>query len=315
MSKNLNTDLSIVIPVFNEEKGISECLSRVQSVIREIDHKVEIIVVDDGSTDDTVQLLLFAKKSIPQLRVIRLNKNQGHMSAISAGLEASLGKYVVTIDSDLQDPPEHILEMLKIIDTKRSSQRDIEVVQAVRTNRSSDFFLKRYTASLYYKTIRIATGVELISNAADFRLMTRKVVDTLISLPEKRKVYRLLIPFLGFEIATISITREKRFAGKSKYNLRRMFSLAIDSILSFTFRPLRLIGVLGLIAAGLMLVLSGIFFILYAVYGAVPGWTSLVLLLLSTNAFIFASIGLLGEYVGRIYQQVQNRPENIWTEI
>ena len=157
--------------------------------------------------------------------------------------------------------------------------------------------------------------MELISNAADFRLMTRKVVDTLNLLPEKRKVYRLLIPFLGFETTTISITREKRFAGKSKYNLRKMFSLAIDSILSFTFRPLRLIGVLGFIAAIVMLVLSVIYFILYTVYGAVPGWTSLILLLLSTNAFIFASIGLLGEYVGRIYQQVQNRPANIWTEI
>ena len=114
MSKKLNAELSIVIPVFNEEKGISECLSRVQRVIRRIDRKVEIIVVDDGSTDDTVQLLLFARKNIPELRIIRLNKNQGHMSAISAGLEASRGKYVVTIDSDLQDPPEHILEMLKI---------------------------------------------------------------------------------------------------------------------------------------------------------------------------------------------------------
>ena len=307
--------LSIVLPIYNEEAVIDACLTKINEVAKSLNCSYEIIAVDDGSIDMSLELLVSWMKIIRELRVLRLDKNLGHMSAISAGLEASSGEYVVTIDSDLQDPPEHILEMLELIDQPDKNGIRTEVIQAIRKDRSSDSFLKRTTASAYYKIIRVVTGVEVISDAADFRMMSRRVVNVLNSLPEKNKIYRILIPYLGFKTRTIDITREKRYAGQSKYNIKKMFTLALNSMVGFTFRPLRVVGVLGFALSILMLILAFFYFLLYIKYGDVPGWTSLVLLLLASNALIIASMGLLGEYIGRLYQQSQNRPESLWIEL
>ena len=307
--------LSVVLPAYNEEEIINQSLSKINSVLTSINCTYEIIVVDDGSRDKTLEFLVQLQTSISQLRVIKLDRNLGHMAAIAAGLEASIGQFVVTIDSDLQDPPEHIPEMLDLISKNDGTGVKTEVVQAIRIDRTNDSRFKRSTAKLYYKLIKLITGVQAIPDAADYRIMSRRVVNTLVALPEKRKIYRLLIPHLGFKTKTIGIKREKRSAGESKYNLRVMFSLALNSMISFTFRPLRLIGVVGFLFALIMLLLAIIYFILFLTSSTVPGWTSLILLLLASNAFLFSSIGLLGEYVGRIYQQTQNRPANLWIEI
>jgi glycosyltransferase involved in cell wall biosynthesis len=308
-------NLSVVIPAFNEEEVISESLQRIYSVISELDIKFEVIVVDDGSTDSTLNILRNLKKKYQNLRILKLEKNLGHMSAIAAGLEASTGEYVVTLDADLQDSPDYIPEMLILIDLDDNSGVKTEVVQAVRVDRTSDTLFKRVTAQIYYKVIGIVTGVKVIPNAADFRLMTRRAVEILNSLPEKRKIYRLLIPYLGLKTKSLEIIRHKRYAGNSKYNFNKMVSLAVQSMISFTFRPLRIIGLMALIVALVMLFAASYCFWLYKTKGVIPGWTSLILILLSSNAFLFSYIGLLGEYLGRVYQQSQNRPANLWVEI
>ncbi len=282
-----------------------------------IDH--EILVVNDGSTDRTLEILKTLQKRVP-LRIINLSKNSGHMSAIRAGMEASGGEYVLTIDADLQDPPEVIPELFHIMKTPRTNDSGQlsgtwDVIQTFRADRSSDSFWKRISASMYYSIIEKITGVSVIPHAADFRIMRRKVVDTLISLPEKNLVYRLLIPKLGFQIKPFPITRNERFAGKSKYTNAKMIGLAIDSVIGFTNRPLRILALTGIFAS-LLLLFGSICTLLFYLFGeTIPGWPSLVLLILSFNAFLFAGIGLVGEYVGRIYQLVQARPAPFWEEV
>ena len=313
--------LSVVIPVFNEELVIAESISRIRLILEDSRIMNEIVVVNDGSTDTTLDILLRLKKGDP-LRIINLSSNSGHMNAIRAGLESSKGDYVVTIDADLQDPPEAIPEMFRIISSKQEMgggadfiQKSYDVVQAYRIDRTTDSFWKRKGASIYYTIIKKITGIEITPHAADYRIMKRHVVDKLVSLPEKNLVYRLLIPSLGFHIALFPIERNKRFAGTSKYTLSKMFSLGIDSIISFTYKPLRLVAVSGLLTAG-FLFLGAIATFTISIFGStVPGWASLALLVLSTNAFLLATLGLVGEYVGRIYELVQSRPRISWSEL
>jgi dolichol-phosphate mannosyltransferase len=242
------------------------------------------------------------------------------MNALRAGLEASKGEFIVTIDADLQDPPEAIPEMLKIIlstkdEKSELSSLSIDVVQAYRVDRRSDTFWKRKSASMYYAWVKRITGIHVTPHGADYRLMRRHVVDQLLLLPEKNLVFRLLIPSLGFHIATFPIERGERFAGKSKYTNWKMISLAIDSIIGFTNRPLRFLSVAGL-ASSLVLLMGSVLTLAIYVFGnTLPGWPSLVLLILSFNSFLFAGLGLVGEYVGRTYQLVQARPRMHWREI
>ena len=312
--------LSIVIPCFNEEDVITETLNRISGILNEEKIKYEIIVVNDGSTDSTLEVLraLQIKK---YLRIINIKKNMGHMSAIRAGLEASTGTHVATIDADLQDPPEYLPDMLSKFTNKSKEldnfkyQEEIDVVQAFRIDRTSDTFLKRNSAALYYSMIKRLTGISLIAHAAEFRIMNRKTVDKLVSLPEKRPVYRLLIPHLGFIIEPYPIMRAERYLGKTKYTNKKMFSLVLDSVVGFTFKPLRFITYFGMSASAVLLIAS-LTTLFISIYGnTLPGWPSLALLLLSANAFLFASLGVIGEYVGRIYETVQNRPNSIWNEI
>jgi len=312
--------LSVVIPAYNEELVIGETIIRVTRVLETSDIDYEILIVDDGSTDKTIDVLKALQDSL-SIRIICLKQNSGHMNAIRVGMEVSTGDYVVTLDADLQDPPEYIPEMLNIltkffvpIEGEVSSQR-YDVVQAFRKNRDADKFWKKTTASMYYFLIRKVTGISILPHAADFRIMTRDVVKTLISLPEKHSVYRLLIPSLGYKIMPFPIERAPRFAGTSKYTSRKMIALALDSLVGFSFRPLRVMTFVGLIAAS-VLFLASIVTLMVTVFGStIPGWASIALLLLSSNAFLFASLGLLGEYVGRIYQISQNRPTTPWDEL
>ena len=312
--------LSVVIPAFNEELVIGISIQRINSVLRHHKINFEIIVCDDGSTDNTLNECLNLIENIP-LRVIKLERNSGHMCAIKAGLEASKGDFVVTIDADLQDPPECIPDMFALMFAKSTNRSVVgisqtpDVVQAFRSDRSVDSLIKHTGARFYYYTIKKLTGIELIPHAADFRIMNRSVVDKLLLLPEVRPVYRLLIPKLGFAITSFPITRAKRFAGETKYTYRKMFALTVDSILGFTHKPLRIFSYIGLIASMVLLMMSVLTFVA-AIFGTtVPGWASIALLILSANAFIFAGIGLLGEYIGRIYELLLKHPNANWREV
>jgi dolichol-phosphate mannosyltransferase len=273
----------------------------------------EIIYVNDGSEDESQQIL----KGLISVntRLINLRLNKGHMTALSVGMRESRGRFVVTIDADLQDPPSYIPEMYSKAITKNKDLDLPDVVQAVRVDRSADSFFKKKTADIYYKWIRVVTGVAITPHSADFRLLSREAVNIINNLPERNKVLRLLIPELGLRIANIEIVRAKREFGKTKYSFLRMFNLSVQSVISFTTRPLQIMAFFGALFSMIFFVLSIGCALLWYFGNTVPGWTSLALLILSTNAGVFASVGILGEYIGRIFVQVQNRPEAIYSEI
>ncbi len=313
MSQPKSPVISVVVPVYNEEEVILTSIEALEIVLQDMGVPFEIIVVDDGSNDETLSKVIEHSKEVAGLRTIALPRNLGHMYAITSGLEASRGNFVVTIDADMQDPPIYIQEMYQIA----ISDPSVEVVQAVRIDRSSDSTFKRFTARIYYKFASAMSGFEVVKDGADFRLMNRKVVNLLTSLPERNRIYRLLIPYFGFETRYIKIKRDKRFAGKTKYSLSKMLSLTMDSFLNFSNKPLKIFTKMGLFSSLLFFTLSLLSILLWAVGdgGLIPGWTSLVFIILFSNGLLLTALGLVGEYVGRIYIQVQNRPRITWKEI
>lgn len=300
----------MVIPVFNEEEGVSSLCERLIPVLGSLTASSEIIFVNDGSQDGTAKRVKELMNEQINIRLITLSKNSGHMQALAAGLMVSKGRYVVTMDGDLQHPPETIEIMYERISSKESP----DVVQAVRTDRSTDSFFKKFTATIFYKLARKVTGVAVIPHAADFRVMTRETVNAINSLPEKNKILRFLIPELGFTVETVSFNCEDRAFGKSKYSFGRMFSFAFDSIISFSAKPLRLMSLIGFSLSGLFSIGTLVTFIVWYTAKTVPGWTSIFMLMLTANSIILASLGLLGEYVAKIRETTLGRPNVRWKE-
>ncbi|MEO8828963.1 glycosyltransferase family 2 protein [Lapillicoccus sp.] len=298
--------LSVVIPMFNEEDVLPLLVQRLRPVLDGIglgDAGYEVVAVDDGSTDLTPAVLQRVRREWDQLRVVRLRANAGHQAAISAGVKAARGDYVVTIDADLQDPPEVIVQMLT-----KARDEGVDVVYGVRTDRSSDSVFKRTTAHVFYRTIQTISGTAAISDAGDFRLMSRATVDAINDLPEHNRVLRFIVPALGFPSDVVAYRREERAAGSSKYPLLKMLKLSIDSITGFSMAPLRLATFLGL-GGGALAVLLALYAIVASLSGrTVAGWTSTVLIVASVGAVQLICLGLLGEYIGRMYTQMQGRP-------
>ncbi|MFI7602627.1 glycosyltransferase family 2 protein [Actinoplanes sp. NPDC049681] len=299
----MTTGLSVVVPMYNEEAVVPTLVARLRPVLDGLGIPYEVVAVDDGSTDRTAELLGVQRRSWPELRLIGLRRNSGHQAALTAGLHRSRGDWVVTIDADLQDPPETIPEMLAL-----ARDRGLDVVYGVRSDRSTDTPFKRYTAGAYYRMMRRLIGGDVPSQAGDFRLLSRETVDVLRALPERTPVYRLLVPALGFASGSVSYVREQRAAGDTKYPLRRMVALAWDSAADFSAAPLRIATWLGALAflACLALMVFGI--VVWANGTVIPGWTSLFLAVLLLAAVQLICLGLLGEYVARIYRTVQSRP-------
>jgi glycosyltransferase involved in cell wall biosynthesis len=310
MSRHSNENspyVSLIVPFFNEEGVALISLTRINEVLSELKFTSEIIAVDDGSEDDTLAELLEAKKSIEKLRVIGFKRNWGHMNALSLGLSNARGELIISIDGDLQDPPEYIpLLVAEYLDAIFAGDA-VDVIQTVRVDRTADSLFKRNSAALYYKVIRKLTGVNVTPHGADYRLMNRSSVDLINSMSPSMKVFRVLIPYLGLNVRTFEIRRDARLAGKSKYKLRNMVRLAVDSFLSFSSRPLRLISGAAFLLSIFLTGLASLFFFLWLTGSTIPGWTSIVLLVTALNCFLIATLGLLGEFVGRIYELAQNR--------
>jgi polyisoprenyl-phosphate glycosyltransferase len=303
MRTRIATVLSVVTPMYNEREAVDQFAARLRPVLDGLDVNYEVIAVDDGSADGTAHRLLALRASWPQLRVIKLRRNAGHQAALTAGLRAALGAYVVSIDADLQDPPETIAEMLDL-----ARRESLDVVYGVRSDRRSDTVFKRVTAAAYYRLMRRLAGGFVGRHAGDFRLMSRTVIDVLADLPDRQLVYRLVVPSLGFPSGTVRYVRARRVAGRTKYPFSKMVRLSLDSITSFSAAPLRMatwlglvsfVGCLGLIVAGL---------VAYANHVTVPGWTSLYIAVLLLGGVQLICLGLLGEYIGRIYEASQDRP-------
>lgn len=276
---------------------------RLRPVLDALAERYEVVAVDDGSRDGTAELLESMRGSWPQLRIIRLRRNAGHQAALTAGLDRCLGDHVVTMDADLQDPPELIPVMLEA-----AAREDADVVYAVRRDRSSDSTFKRVSASAYYRVMRRAAGNDIERHAGDYRLVSRAVVDALCGLPERHRVYRLLIPWLGFPSTTVSYDRDRRAAGDSKYPLSKMARLGLDSLTSFTAMPLRIATWSGL-AGSVVCLAAVITAIIVQLSGhTVPGWASIFVAVFFLGAIQLICLGLLGEYVGRLYAEAQHRP-------
>lgn len=295
--------LSVIIPAYDEEAAIPLLSQRLRPVLDGLGESYEVLVVDDGSRDTTPMVLQRESRTWPQLRVLRLRANAGHQAALSAGLVRARGAWVATLDADLQDPPEVLPQML---DAARTG--GVDVVYGVREDRSTDSAFKRLTAQAYYALMRRTVGQHLRADAGDYRLMSRATVDAVNVLPEHHRVLRLVIPALGFPSAEVGYRRETRVAGRTKYPLSRMVRLSIDSLTGFSIAPLRLatwFGLGGALATALLLAFA------VAAWGSghtVPGWTSTFVAVAAVGAVQLLCLGLLGEYVGRLYTQLQGRP-------
>ena len=300
-------ELSVVVPMFDEEAVLPMFAERLRPVLDQLAARrgtdYEVLAVDDGSRDATPVLLERIRRDWPQLRVVRLRANAGHQAALSAGLGRARGAWVATLDADLQDPPETLNPMIE-----RADRGDVDVVYGVRSDRGTDSPFKRVTARVYYRVIRRLVGRHVPFDAGDFRLMSRATVDAVNRLPEQHRVLRLAVPALAFPSDQVPYKRESRAAGSTKYSLGRMLRLSVDSLTGFSVAPLRLATWFGLGGAIATATLLGVALVAYATGHTVPGWTSTFVAVSTVGAVQLFCLGLLGEYVGRLYTQLQGRP-------
>jgi glycosyltransferase involved in cell wall biosynthesis len=296
--------LSVVIPCLNEQEGLRETHRRLSAVLEQASVNFEVVYVDDGSTDSTPDVLRELQLHDPKIRAIRLSRNFGHQIAITAGLEHASGDAVVIIDADLQDPPEVILEFL----AKWADGYD--VVYGVRIQREGETTFKIWSAKVFYRLIGHLSDTQIPLDTGDFRLMDRRVVDTLLSMPERDRFVRGMVSWLGFSQIGMPYRRAPRVAGVTKFSLFRMIRFALDGIFSFSILPLRLATWTGFAASALAL--FGIAVILLERFldmpGLVKGWSSAVVAQLFIGGVQLICLGIIGEYVGRIYGESKRRP-------
>lgn len=298
-----NVRYSIIIPMFNEEAVIQETYRRIKKVMGTTGEPYELLFVNDGSTDNCAQMIEEYSYWDESVKLIDLSRNFGHQIAITAGMDYALGDAVVIIDADLQDPPELILDMIT------EWQQGYEVVFAKRIKRRGESLFKKWTARAFYRVLRYSTDISIPVDTGDFRLIDRKVCDELKRLPEKNRFVRGLVSWVGFRQKAIEYERDERLAGETKYPLKRMLKLSLDGITSFSYKPLKLAGYLGALLSA-----SGFLYLMYVLYlvlftdEAVKGWASMIGITLTFNGFVLIMLGILGEYVGRIYDESKGRP-------
>lgn len=296
--------LSLVIPCYNEEEVIAETVRQLDAFCGElVDLDVEFIFVDDGSKDSTRELLKHFSENDSRIRVIGFARNFGHQVAVTAGLDVARGDAVVLIDADLQDPP-------AVIHTMIAKWREgYDVVYGTRIERQGESAFKITTARVFYRLLNRLSNVPIPLDTGDFRLMSRLVVDTLKAMPEQDRFVRGMVSWVGFKQVALPYKRAERFAGKSKYPLTKMLRFAVDGILSFSTKPLQMSVALGMLAASIAL--AGILYALaLRIFTSiwVQGWTALMIAVLFLGGVQLICVGILGEYVGRIYNEVKNRP-------
>ncbi|MBO9670070.1 MAG: glycosyltransferase family 2 protein [Sphingobium sp.] len=296
--------ISLVIPCYNEQEVIGETLGRLAQLCKSLhDYAFEIICVDDGSRDKTYALLRAAAETMPGLRIVKFSRNFGHQIAVTAGIDAAGGDAVVLIDADLQDPPEIVSQMIA------KWEEGFDVIYGVRTSRAGESAFKQVSARGFYRFLNTLSEVPIPLDTGDFRLMSRPVVDVLKSMPERHRFVRGMVAWIGFKQTALPYERAERFAGESKYPLRKMVRFAMDGILSFSIKPLRLAVGLGLTSAAVAMV--GIAYALaLRIFSSVwvEGWTALMIAVLFMGGVQLLSLGIIGEYIGRIYSEVKRRP-------
>ena len=301
--------LSIIIPCYNEEEVLPLTLEKLKTLSNEWSSRddcesIEFLFVDDGSQDRTAELLAEATHAYQQFKVIHFSRNFGHQAALLAGYEFAKGDVIVSLDADLQDPPELIITMLEKL------KGGYDIIYAARESRDIDSQFKRRTADLFYWLMK-KLGVEIIHNHADFRMITRRVLNAFLKFNENNLFIRATFPMVGFPSCVVYYDRPERKAGKTKYPFRKMLEFAIDGLTSFSVVPLRICSMVGLLVSLLALLMLLWSIVVKIIGGAIPGWTSTVAPLYLLGGVQLLFLGIVGEYIGKIYSEVKNRPRYI----
>jgi dolichol-phosphate mannosyltransferase len=300
LSQRSPTLLSVVAPVYDEEELVEAFVRRATASIA--DYDFELVLVDDGSKDKTPEILDRLADEDHRVRVIHLSRNFGHQAALTAGLEHASGDVVAMIDADLQDPPELIPEMVRLW------QQGSDVVYAVRREREGETAFKLATASWFYKLFRQLAQVDLEPNSGDFRLLDRRALDALLSMTERSRFLRGMTVWVGFSQTAVSYERDARAAGETKYTLRKMLRFSLDAIASFSHVPLQLSTYIGLLSAGLAFIAIPIVIAMHFAGAYLPGFSTITIAVLLLGGMQLIALGVIGEYVGRIYDEVKHRP-------
>ncbi|GAL87219.1 b-glycosyltransferase, glycosyltransferase family 2 protein [Sporocytophaga myxococcoides] len=302
-------EISVIIPIYNEEKNILLLYKRVSDVLQNLNVEYELVFVNDGSKDKSINIICSLAKSDLSVKYIDFSRNFGHQIAVTAGLDKCTGNFIVIIDADLQDPPE------LIIDLYAKAKQGFEVVYAKRKTRKGENVLKKLTAYVFYRLLAKITSCEIPVDTGDFRIMSRKVLDVLKNMPEQQKYLRGQIAWIGFNQTFVEYDRNERHSGKTGYTYRKMLKFAFDGITSFSNFPLKVASIAGFIVSGIAFIIM-----LYTLYSRfvskdfVPGWTSLMLSVMFIGGIQLICMGIIGEYISRIANNVRNRPLYIINE-
>lgn len=297
--------ISIVVPVFNEEEVLPELYSRTQQVMDAFGEPWELILVDDGSRDRSAEIIADLNRKDPRVKGVSFSRNFGFQEAVTAGLDHASGEAVVLSDADLQDPPEVIPELI----TRWREGND--VVYGVRANREGETWFKKTTAKIFYRTIHRITSVDIPLDTGDFRLMDRRVVDAILRMPERNRFLRGMVPWVGFRQSGLTYERQARFAGESKFkSVRQMLPFALDAITSFSYFPLQLATYLGFLTSAISLIAIVVVIVLrlFGSHQELTGQATTLVAVLFLGGVQLISLGIIGEYLGRIYDEVKGRP-------
>ena len=300
--------VSLVVPMYYEEEVVNECYTRLTNVLQKLEnYDYEIIFINDGSKDKTLELLEEIAKEDNKIKILSFARNFGHQCAVTAGLKHVSGDAIVIIDADLQDPPELIPDMLKLWEEGN------QVIYGKRKTRDGESAFKLLTAKMFYNTLNALSDVEIPKDTGDFRLVDREVVEVINSLPEHNKFLRGLWSWVGFKQMPYEYERKERFAGETKYPLKKMLKLASDGIISFSTKPLKFVGALGLISIGIsaFIMIYALISFIFKLNNLTAGWTSLMIAITFFAGVQLLSIWIMSEYIARIYDESKNRPQYI----
>ena len=303
----MSKDISVVVPIYFEEENIFPLYERLIGVVsKEMNLDYEIIFVNDGSKDDSVQNIKQLIEQDQNIRLLNFSRNFGHQVAVTAGLEHTEGEVVVIIDADLQDPPELIRDMYE------KYKQGYDVVYAKRKSRAGESFFKKKTAKLFYRVLDFMSDVDIPLDTGDYRLMSRRVVEQLNNMPEKNRFIRGLVTWVGYQQTYVEYNRDERHAGETGYSLSKMIKFSLDGITSFSTFPLKIATIFGVGISGISFIyILRIIYLKLFTEKTIQGWSSIMVSNLFLGGIILLTLGILGEYIGRIYTELKSRPQYI----
>ena len=305
--------ISVVIPMYYEEEVVDICYKRVVSNLKKLSDKYnyEIIFINDGSKDSTLEILKKIASNDDNVKIISFSRNFGHQAAVTAGIRNATGDAIIIMDADLQDPPELFEGMIE------KWEEGYDVVYGKRKTREGESIFKLLTARMFYNTLNKLSEIEIPKDTGDFRLVDRKVIDVIATLPEHNKFLRGLFSWVGFNQYAYEYNRVNRVAGKTKYPFKKMFKLATDGILSFSAKPLKIVGAIGFfsVIVSIIILIYSIVSYMFKLNSLTPGWTSIMCTMTFIGGIILISLWMIGEYIARIYEESLGRPEYIIDEL